>query len=738
VAVTWSLRAGEVVMTLPADSDEGDLANTMTSAAANGARGSSGFGPYRLLQRLGEGGMGEVWLAEQQRPVRRQVAIKIVKAGMDTAQVVARFEAERQALAVMDHPAIAKVFDGGTTPEGRPYFAMEYVRGEAVTTYCDRQRLSIPERLELFIQLCDGVQHAHQKGIIHRDLKPSNVLVSVANDRPVPRIIDFGIAKAVSQPLTDRPLFTELGGFLGTPEYMSPEQAESTSVDVDTRSDVYSLGVLLYEILVGALPFDGVQLREGGLDAARRTIRETDPIRPSTRITRSGPGSTVTAEQRRTHPARLASVLRGDLDWITMKALEKDRTRRYQTANGLALDVRRHLNHEPVLAGPPTATYRVRKFVRRHRAGVAAATALVTLLLVFAGIMTVQAGRIARERDRANQEATTARQVSDFLAGLFKMSDPSEARGSTLTAREILARGAPQLEGGLRDQPHVQARLQATIGAVYTSLGLYGDAQPLLERALRTQKQLLGEDNPETLVTANDLANTYWYQRKYEAAESLYRAIVHQRDRVLGPDHPHTLKACYDLASLYALQKRWTEFEPLARDTLARQRRVLGSRHPDTLASLGNIGSAYYSQGRFTDAAPLAAEDLAATRQVLGEDHPSTLKAMHNLATVHDKLGRVREAETLLLQTVAAKRRVLGEEHPETYVSLLRLASVYVTQGRYREAESAALAAYNGYVKRLGSSHESTRQAVQLLGKLYAAAGQEDKAQQWRAKLQGK
>jgi non-specific serine/threonine protein kinase/serine/threonine-protein kinase len=725
-------------MTLPADPEEDDLPNTMTSADANGARAPSGFGPYRLLQRLGEGGMGEVWLAEQQRPVRRQVAIKIVKAGMDTARVVARFEAERQALAVMDHPAIAKVFDGGTTPDGRPYFAMQYVRGEAMTIYCDRQRLTISERLELFIQLCDGVQHAHQKGIIHRDLKPSNVLISVADDHPVPRIIDFGIAKAVLQPLTDRPLFTELGGFLGTPEYMSPEQAESTSVDVDTRSDVYSLGVLLYELLVGALPFDSLQLREGGLDAARRTIRETDPIRPSTRITRSGAASTVAAEQRRTQPGKLSAVLRGDLDWITMKALEKDRTRRYQTANGLALDVRRHLNDEPVLAGPPTATYRMGKFVRRHRVGVAAAASLITLLLSFAGVMTVQAGRIARERDRANQEANTARQVSDFLVGLFKVSDPSEARGSTLTAREILARGAVQLEGGLRDQPIVHSRLQATIGTVYTSLGLYGDAQPLLERALRTQQQVLGEGSAESLATANDLANTYWYQGKYQDAEPLYRAIVNQRARVLGPDHPDTLRASFDLAGLYLVQGRWTEFHPLARDTLARQRRVLGSRHPDTLASLGNVGSAYFKQGRFADAEPLASETVEASRDVRGNDHPETLTAMHNLATVLEKVGRPRDAEALYLQTIAAKRRVLGEEHPQTCASLLRLASMYVTQGRYGEAEAAGLSAYSGSVKRLGTSHESTRQAVELLGRLYAAAGQQDKAQQWRAKLHSK
>ena len=722
----------------PPSSDDPDLTSAPRRTSASGSDPYGGFGPYRFLQRLGEGGMGEVWLAEQLRPVRRQVAIKIVKAGMDTAQVVARFEAERQALAVMDHPAIAKVFDGGTTPEGRPYFAMEYVRGEAITSYCDRQRMPIPERLELFIQLCDGVQHAHQKGIIHRDLKPSNVLVSVADDRPVPRIIDFGIAKAVAQPLTERPLFTEIGGFLGTPEYMSPEQAELTPVDVDTRSDVYSLGVLLYELLVGRLPFEGGDLRGASVDEIRRTIREKDPLRPSTRITQSGPASIPAAEQRRSEPAKLAAVLRGDLDWITMKALEKDRTRRYQTANALALDVRRHLNDEPVLAGPPSAAYRTRKFVRRHRAGVAAVTALLVLLLAFAAIMTVQAGRIARERDRANQEAATATQVSDFLVGMFRVSDPSEARGNALTAREILTKGALQLEGGLRDQPQVQARLQATIGAVYTGLGLYADAQPLLARALQTQKRLLGEDSPDSLSTANHLANAYWYQGKYQEAELLYRDIVERRTRVLGEDHPDTLRANFDLASAYAGQRRWDEFERLARDVLAKQRRVLGDAHADTLSSLNNLQFFYYEQGRYAEAERLAVEVAEGRRRLIGDDHPETLGALHNVATIYDALGRYSEAEPLYLKTLAASRRVLGDDHQQTCRTFSTLASMYMKQGRYREAESAALAAYRGYVKGLGEDDDRTRSVVKQLADLYTAAGQPDTASQWRAKLREK
>ncbi|MGE5837941.1 MAG: tetratricopeptide repeat protein [Acidobacteriota bacterium] len=715
--------------------DPGDTQTYLTEASSEGSRT---FGAYRLLQRLGEGGMGEVWLAQQMQPLQRQVAIKVVKAGMDSARVVARFDAERQALAVMDHPAIAKVFDAGTTPAGRPYFAMEYVRGESITTYCDRQRLTVRERIELFIQLCDGVQHAHQKGIIHRDLKPSNVLVSITDDRPVPRIIDFGIAKAVARPLTEHSMFTELGMFVGTPEYMSPEQAEMTPLDVDTRSDVYSLGLLLYELLVGTLPFDRDALRKSPLDEMRRTIREVDAPRPSTRITKDRSRTADVAAQRRTQPARLAGLLKGDLDWITVKALEKDRTRRYATANALAMDLRRHLANEPVSAGPPGATYRTAKFVRRHRTAVAAGAGLLVLLASFAGVMALQARRIAEERDRANQEAATAKRVSEFLVGLFRVSDPSEARGNTLTAREILDRGAAQLAGGLSDQPQVQARLRATIADVYMSLGLYDAAQPLFEQALQTQTAIAGPDSRERLATAHNLANLYWYQRRHDLAEPLYRDVVERRRRALGEDHPETLQANFDLASLFLLQKRWDDYERLGRDTLARQRRVLGDAHMDTLASLNNLQYFYYQRGRYREAEPLAMEVFEGRRRALGDDHPDTLRALHNVATIYAASDRYSDAEATFLKTIAAKRRVLGDEHPDTCISLLRLASMYMSQKRYQDAEQATLAAYQGYTKHLGENHASTKSAVEQLARLYAESGQPDQAARWRAKLNQK
>src|SRR5712691_409557 len=714
---------------------DGRGADEATQARGASAPPAESIGPYRLLQRLGEGGMGEVWLAEQTRPVHRQVALKVIKAGMDTAQVIARVEAERQALAVMDHSSIARVFDGGATPQGRPYFVMEYVRGEAITVYCDRHRLTTRQRIDLFLQVCDGVQHAHQKGIIHRDLKPSNILVTVQGDRPAPKIIDFGVAKATAQPLTERPLHTELGLLIGTPEYMSPEQAEMTGLDIDTRTDVYALGVVLYELLTGALPFDSKSLREKGLDEIRRTIRDTEPPRPSTRVALLGASAADAAHDRCTDATRLASQLRGDLDWIAIKALEKDRTRRYGTVSDFAADLVRHLNHLPVFASPPSAVYRTTKFIRRHRAGVTVAAGIVVVLVTFASTMAVQARRIAMERDRANREAQVAKQVSDFLVGLFNVSDPGEARGNTLTAREILDKGARDIDLTLKSQPQVQGRLQATMGSVYTNLGLYTVAEGLLKQAVVTERRVLGEDHPDTLATMHALANAYWYLDRFREAEQLYTGTLDRRTRLLGAEHPDTLRTAYDLASLYAVQNRWAEAERLQTATLEMQRRVLGEDHPDTLSSTNNLASLYWRQRRYAEAEPLYQRVVNIRRRSPGADHPDTLTSIHNLATSSDALGRTDEAETLYLEALNGKSRVLGATHPATILTAARLSAMYQKTGRYPEAERLLLRIVGSVTSGSFHAQGATVDVVKQLVGLYDAWGRADAAAEWRAKL---
>jgi serine/threonine protein kinase len=376
-----------------------------------GEKLGSSVGPYKLLSLLGEGGFGTVYLAEQEKPVHRRLALKVIKPGMDTREVLARFEAERQALAMMDHPNIAKVFDAGSTEAGRPFFAMELVHGEPITDYCDRHHLTLDQRLELFVAVCQAVQHAHQKGIIHRDLKPKNVLVAVADNRPMPKIIDFGVAKAMAQPLTEQTIFTEQGQLIGTPEYMSPEQAEMSRLDVDTRSDIYSLGVLLYELLTGALPFDRQSLRRAGLEEIRRMIREIEPPKPSTKISTLGEKSQDSAKKRRLDPAALQRRLRRELDWIVMKTLEKDRLRRYPTAWSLAEDVERYLHQEPVQAGPPGNWYRIRKYARRYRAPLAVAAGFAALLLAITALAIrgyYQESNLRTEADGARQQAERA------------------------------------------------------------------------------------------------------------------------------------------------------------------------------------------------------------------------------------------------------------------------------------------------------------------------------------------
>jgi eukaryotic-like serine/threonine-protein kinase len=694
-------RLAEDPLHVPEPSQDHDLSSSPTRSLAPSSEVKDVIGPYRLLQKIGEGGMGEVWRAEQGEPIRREVALKVIKAGMDTRQVIARFEAERQALALMDHPSIAKVYEAGETPRNLPFFAMEYVPGEAITLYCDRHRLSTRERLDLFGQVCEGVQHAHQKGIIHRDLKPSNILVTVSGGKPLAKIIDFGVAKATAQRLTERTLFTELGVLIGTPEYMSPEQAEMTGLDVDTRTDVYALGVILYELLTGALPFDPKELRRAGFEEIRRRIREVDPPRPSTRVKSLGAKSTEAASRRRTEPRKLVSRLKGDLDWIVMKALEKDRTRRYGSPAELAADIQRHLRVEPVVAGPPGAGYRAGKFVRRHRFGVAAASVALLGLVAFGVTMAVQARRIAKERNRAEK-------VSQFLTDLFRVSDPGQARGNSVTAREILDKGAERIEKELSSEPEVQAQLMGTMGYVYTNLGLYDKAEPLFAKSVETRRRILGEEDPATLASMEGLAFVYERQGRYPEAEKLDHVTVEKRRRILGEEHPDTLFSMERLAVVIEREGRYQEALDLQLKVLEARRRALPENDQATIWSIQNVAADYEWLGRYKEAEPLFRQAYELRKRILGADHPFTLWVMSNLGRLENKMGRYDEAERLLREAYESRQRVLGPEHQDTLGTLGDLCGTYEHKGLFKEEEKCLRKAFEGMRRAMGEDYPST------------------------------
>jgi len=682
------------------------------------------FGPYRLLQRLGEGGMGEVWLAEQSKPVQRRVALKLIKAGMDTREVVARFESERQALALMNHPAIAKVFDAGSTPEGRPYFVMEYVAGIPITAYCDKHRMTTRQRMELFMQVCEGVQHAHQKAIIHRDLKPSNILVSEVDGKPMPRIIDFGLAKATSQRLTDESMYTRVGAILGTLEYMSPEQADSAGEDIDTRTDVYSLGVVLYQLLVGTLPLD---LKKLTYEEMLRRLRDKDVPKPSSRILAQDGESAITAKNRGTDAPSLTRQLRGDPDAVVLKALEKDRKRRYGSPSELAADLGRYLRNEPVSAHTPSAAYRTRKYIRRHRLGVAVATGLLAILPAFAVVQRVQLQRTRLERDRANRERDRATRITGFMTGMFQVSDPSEQRGNSVTAREILDKASKDIETGLAKDPETQAQMMHVMGDVYEKLGLYPRAQALQQQSMEIRQRVLGPEHPDTLTSMNDLALDLDDSGHYAEAEKLEREALDISRRVLGPEHPDTLMLMSNLGNTLWQEGHYPEAEKLNRETLGIQRRVLGPEHPGTLRSMNNLATDLDDSD--PEAEKLFRETLDIKRRVLGPEHPDTLLAMSNLAYVLGDKGRYAEAEKLHRETVDLRRRVLGPEHPDTLKSMTNLAIVLSREGRDAEAEKLEREELDISRRVLGPKHKGTLTSMDNLAIVLSREGRNAEAE---------
>ncbi|HEX4966023.1 MAG TPA: serine/threonine-protein kinase, partial [Thermoanaerobaculia bacterium] len=700
------------------------------------------IGPYQVVRRLGAGGMGVVYLAlRADGELRRRVALKVLRPGLDSEEAVRRFRTERQILAALEHPNIARLLDVGTTERGLPYFVMEYVEGQPVDAYCEAQGLSLRQRLELFLTICSAVELAHRNLVVHRDLKPGNILVTAEG---TPKLLDFGIAKLLNPELSALTLGATAGQPM-TPDYASPEQVRGEHIT--TASDVYSLGVLLYELLTGRHPY---RARASSPAEMRRLVTEEEPPKPSLAV--------ATGE-------RFSRQLTGDLDNVILKALRKEPNRRYASVEQLAEDVRRHLTGRPVLARPGTLAYRTSKLLQRHRIGAAVAAVLFLAILGSSVGMGVLAARLARERDRAEQERQRAEQVTAFLTGIFEISDPLQKAGDTVTAREILDLGAAKVTTELQDQPRARAALQMTIGGIYRRLALHERAIPLLESSLATRRRLLGEEHEdvaqsldelaavrldrgetdaaaaaygqsleirrrlfggESLAVAtslNNLANVHWAKGEYAAAEPLYRRVLELRRRQLGDEHEDVATSLNNLANVLHVQGDLGRAEPLHREALKIRRKLLGDGHPDVGESENNLAAVLWSKGELAEARSLYEAALAVKRARFGDQHPTVVETLGNLGLVLHDLGDDAAAEPLYRQVLAYDRRIFGDRHLEVARAANNLASLRKDQGDLREAEALYKEAVEILRESAGPRHPNLGTTLAALADLEAARG---------------